>query len=315
MPFSHRNLRELVIYLCLIGVVAVLFAGLARGEFQEVKVSDVNAVAPSSLIDVHGDLNFDHVLPGHPYERTLKVSLNLMPSMLAGLRASNVMVYVKAYTDRGEDSSLFFTADNGKPVKVVRFSLVCIVVNSTCSEGSQMENEFIVSLNVPSSEYPYTDQVIVNASLQPLPFEGVETASLDIYRSVTVLENQLNELRQSIGELGDSAVLAQNFSELERVIEETKAHASALDVQAANASLFDSRVKLNDLKRATENQAPTGYLTGQVFGYNFPLSFEHILLLAFGAIALSLYLYHRKGQKPGKPFDVSQAMQDVEKEK
>ncbi len=314
MAISHVQLREFIIYVLFIGVLVFMFGNLANAEFQDVKTTDVAASLTTSLISIDGDLNFDKVLPGYQYERNISISFALPHSGISDLSSasSNVTAFVKISTLLGENSSFAFDESKGSELtKVVRFSLTCIVVNNSCSPASITTKSFIVKFNAPQTGYPYSDKVIVNASLQPIVFDSFEQQFQNVSLTIQALTARIDALKKRIG--GSNGHLAKNISDVEQLLKETTAQAAAYNFENASKSIENSAKQLSLLESQTtgvKTVAPT-LLTAHLLGYNVNFSWEHILLavLAFGVF--SVYIY--KKRETIKKIDYGKMIEDSKK--
>ncbi len=314
MSISHVQLREFVIYLLFIGVLVVMFGNLANAEFQDVKTTDVAASLTTSLISIDGDLNFDKVLPGYQYERNISISFALPPSGISDLSSvsSNVTAFVKISTLLGENSSFVFSDDkSGELTKVVRFSLTCIVVNNSCSLPSIMTKSFVVKFNAPQTGYPYSDKVIVNASLQPIAFDSLEQQFQNVSLTVNALTARIDELKKRIG--GSNDEFTKNISYVEQLLKETITQAGLHNFENASQSVDRSTKQLDALELQANGVKPVAptLVTGRLLGYNFNFSWEHVLLVIFAFAVFSVYMY--KKREKIKNIDYGKMIEDHKK--
>ncbi len=314
MAISHVQLREFVIYVLFIGVLVVMFGNLANAELQDVKTTDVAASLTTSLISIDGDLNFDKVLPGYQYERNISISFALPPSGISDLSSvsSNVTAFVKISTLLGENSSFVFHDDkSGELTKVVRFSLTCIVVNNSCSSPSIMTKSFVVKLNAPQTGYPYSDKVIVNASLQPIAFDSLEQQFQNVSLTVDALTARIDELKKRIG--GSNDEFTKNISHIEQLLKETITQAGLHNFENASQSVDRSTKQLDALELQANGVKPVAptLVTGRLLGYNVNFSWEHVLLVLFAFAVFSVYMY--KKREKIKNIDYGKMIEDHKK--
>ncbi|MFH0713235.1 MAG: hypothetical protein V1722_01690 [Candidatus Micrarchaeota archaeon] len=314
MSITRLQVREFLIYLGLIGLIAIAFSSFVNASFEEVKSTDVNVISPSSLVVVNGDLNFDAVLPGYNYERVLNVSLNLAPSSLNGLTANNVEVFVKVSALKYENSSIVLESNN-ETGKVIRFSFNCIVVNGTCGVGSISSQIVKVKLAAPMVDYPYSDKVIVNASLSNIPVDVIEAQSRDVLAALSVLQKQLEEVKKNIESSGKSTQLNGNISSIESLFNDAQRSAVMFDVNGANKSLSKAESDLEKLQLSTnDNKSPAAngtMFTAHVLGYNLPISWEAALIVLLAIALVSVYIHHASDGKKRK-HDINKFMKDAE---
>ncbi|MDP3742471.1 MAG: hypothetical protein Q8R15_04095 [Candidatus Micrarchaeota archaeon] len=317
------NISNFLLYLLLIGGVALLFSNFVSGQvFEDVETRDVNAAIPSSYVDVGGNVDFSTVLPGHNYSRDLLVSLNLPFASLNGLKSSNVTVFVKLSTLKGEGSAISFEVD-GKQSRYLRFSMVCIVRNSTCVEGSILLKSVKVLFAAPSTGYPYVDQVVVNSSLELVPLSELEEKAAQVLAQVAEAEKKLNEVKNSIkitpfviNPSGNFSNFSNELDAVNRSLQEASLYASALNVSEAENALNKAQSGFQFLQNASGSSpvgaksSQTGLFTGGIFGSNVFNLAELALLLSFAFVILCVYIYRKGRSDKKKNIDVDKFMRD-----
>ncbi len=329
-----EQVRDFVIYILFIGLIALAFSVMSSAEpIEGVKVHDITALIPSSFVNVEGNVDFSSVLPGYPYSRQVNISLNLPQSALSGLRSSNVTVFVKLSTLKGENSAILFETD-GMQSKFMRFSLVCVVRDSSCVEGSILNKVVKVNFAAPSSGYPYVDQVIINSSLELVPLNEVEEKAEGILAQAIIVQKKLEEVHTKLkvnanpsvvndflNPLNSSNVFSSNFSnELAAVntsLQEAVRYASTLKVNDAENSLQNAQGRLNFLQNASSqlvagsssSAGHSGLLTG-IIDADLSKLWEPIAISAIGIALLCVYIYRKEKNDKKKRVDVNRFMRD-----
>ncbi len=320
---NSTNISNFVLYLLIIGGVALLFSNFAAGQsFEDVKTRDVNALIPTSYVNVDGNVDFSTVLPGYSYSRDLVVSLNLPQAALNGLKSSNVTVFVKLSTLKGDASAISFEVD-GQQSKFLRFSLICIVRNSTCVEGSVLIKGVKVLFAAPSSGYPYVDQVAVNSSLEVVPLNEVEEKASQILAQVAQVEKKLSEVKNAVKVtpfvINNGGNLSNFSSELDAVnnsLQEAARYASTLKISDAENALNNAQGKFQFLQKASQDSLQgsksqqTGLFTGGIFGSEASKLWEIGLLLVFAFVVLCVYINRKERNDKKKRIDVNKFMRD-----
>ncbi len=256
--------------------------------FEDVRTVDVNAFPVSSIVKVDGNVDFNGVLPGNWYERTILVGLSLNKSVLTGFASSNVSVFVRVASLAGEDSSLLFEV-NGKTSKVARFSLVCIVQNYACSSGSILVQPVKVRLKGISSKQ-YRDKIIVNTSLSPIPLASIEVNAENLMPSVASLEDRLNALKAT----NPSAEVYNVLSSVADSLNLARQYLAELELKQARKEIVNVQKELLQAEKDVQNK---GSSFSGLFTAVLPSIPWLIGLVAFALLAFVAYVHVNKSKR------------------
>lgn len=126
---------------------------------------DIDITTVSDLVRVDSTIDFTSLIPGYDYTGQLSVSWTIPEKSIERIQAKEVPVYVLLSTS--ENNSIYFVHEN-KLYKQLSLTLLCVVSDGACSEGSILTKTIEVRAS-PVQGTNTTEKIEVNASL--VPFE------------------------------------------------------------------------------------------------------------------------------------------------
>lgn len=137
-------------------ILLLLFTAFA--EDIEVDITTI-----SDLVTVNSSIDFTKLIPGYDYSGQLSINWAIPEKSIERIHANEIPVYVLLSTS--ENNTIYFIYE-GKSYKRLPLTLLCIVSNGTCSDGSVLTRTVEVRAK-PLNGTTAKEMISVNASLTP----------------------------------------------------------------------------------------------------------------------------------------------------
>jgi hypothetical protein len=290
-------LKKLFFCFGLFLALLTVFAGAVASENHEITITVSEA---QQLVRVVGDFNYSEILPGFDYERPIVVEWNVPDNALQAQAPNGITIYGRISTTakNGDAWISFKRSPDSRARKSLSFKLYCNVQGGQCSTNSKLSENFLIVLNKPANALEeHYEQVLVNASLSPLPLteEEKKASALSDEIAVTAAEAaQLdNESAAFASEVNGALDTARNALKLDDY------EFAEVELKRAQSKLLEAQQQMQDRKREEEarkaEQEKNDWLTG-LFAAGKSEVYLAAALLVIAAFA-TYYFYARNKEK------------------